>query len=211
MRISRSKNATKRKPSGERASSTAKSGKSASAQKATGDQSLLWTVTIALFAIGAVMVYSASSATSALQAHGDPLGSLKRYLLIGAVGLILMRVASRLDLNRIRELTPVALFAAFGMLVLVLLPGFGVQVNGARSWLGTDALRFQPSEVMKLALVMYTAMLVAQDPGRVRNLKSMSNPLLYVIGGAVALIALQPDLGTDLVICVSLAMLLIVA
>lgn len=209
MRISRSKKATKRKPSGERASSSAKSGKTASAQKATGDQSLLWTVTIALFAIGAVMVYSASSATSALQAHGDPLGYLKRYLLIGAVGLILMRVASRLDLNRIRELTPVALFAAFGMLVLVLLPGFGVQVNGARSWLGTDALRFQPSEVMKLALVMYTAMLVAQDPSRVRNLKSMSNPLLYVIGGAVALIALQPDLGTDLVICVSLAMLLI--
>lgn len=209
MRISRPRRPSRRESAKSRDRSPAKSGKSTAAQKATGDQSLLWTVTIALFAIGAVMVYSASSATSALQAHGDPLGYLKRYLLIGAVGLILMRVASRLDLNRIRELTPFALFAAFGMLVLVLLPGFGVQVNGARSWLGTDALRFQPSEVMKLALVMYTAMLVAQDPGRVRDLRSMSNPLLLVIGGAVVLIGLQPDLGTDLVICVSLAMLLI--
>lgn len=205
MRISRPSSKSSRKRP------TAKSGKLTTAQKATGDQSLLWTVTIALFAIGAVMVYSASSATSALQAHGDPLGYLKRYLLIGAAGLILMRVASRLDLNRVRELTPVALFAAFGMLVLVLLPGFGVQVNGARSWLGTEVFRFQPSEVMKLALVMYTAMLVAQDPNRVRDLKSMSNPLLYVIVAAVALIGLQPDLGTDLVICLTLAMLLIAA
>lgn len=211
MRISRPSISGRRENARGRGRSTAKSGKASAAQKATGDQSLLWTVTIALFAIGAVMVYSASSATSALQAHGDPLGYLKRYLLIGAAGLILMRVASRMDLNRIRELTPVALFAAFGMLVLVLLPGFGVQVNGARSWLGTEVFRFQPSEVMKLALVMYTAMLVAQDPSRVRNLKSMSNPLLLVIGGAVVLIGLQPDLGTDLVICVSLAMLLIAA
>lgn len=215
MRISRSsarssrerpKSSTKTGPK-----KSVKAGKSAAVSKATGDQSLLWTVTIALFAIGAVMVYSASSATSALQAQGDPLGYLKRYLLIGAAGLILMRIASRLDLNRVRELTPVALFAAFGMLALVLVPGFGVEVNGARSWLGTEVFRFQPSEIMKLALVMYTAMLVAQDPSRVRNLKSMSNPLLYVIGLAALLVALQPDLGTDLVICVSLGMLLIAA
>lgn len=182
-----------------------------SAPKPTAEQSLLWTVTIALFAIGAVMVYSASSATSALQTDGDPLGYLKRYLVIGAAGLILMRVASRFDLNRVRELTPVAMIAAFSMLVLVLLPGFGVQVNGARSWLGTEAFRFQPSEVMKLALVLYTAMLVAQDPKRVRDLKSMSNPLLYVIGAAVLLIGLQPDLGTDLVICATLGMILVAA
>lgn len=190
--------------------STAEPRSKASA-KPTAEQSLLWTVTIALFAIGAVMVYSASSATSALQTDGDPSGYLKRYLLIGAGGLILMRVASRLDLNRVRELTPVAMIAAFSMLVLVLLPGFGVQVNGARSWLGTEVFRFQPSEVMKLALVLYTAMLVAQDPKRVRDLKSMSNPLLYVIGAAVLLIGLQPDLGTDLVICATLGMILVAA
>lgn len=211
MRISRPSARSNRERPKASPKKSDKSGKAATVSKATGDQSLLWTVTIALFAIGAVMVYSASSATSALQAQGDPLGYLKRYLLIGAAGLILMRIASRLDLNRIRELTPVALLAAFGMLVLVLLPGFGVEVNGARSWLGTEVFRFQPSEVMKLALVMYTAMLVAQDPSRVRDLRSMRNPLLYVIGLAALLVGLQPDLGTDLVICVSLAMLLIAA
>ncbi|MGB0890474.1 MAG: FtsW/RodA/SpoVE family cell cycle protein, partial [Solirubrobacterales bacterium] len=133
------------------------------------------------------------------------------YLLIGGVGLILMRFATRIDLNKVRELTPILMIAAFSMLVLVLLPGFGVEINGAKRWLGSGALRFQPSEVMKLALVLYTAMLVAQKPGRVRDLKSLSNPLFYVIGAAAFLIALQPDLGTDLVACATIGMILVAA
>jgi cell division protein FtsW len=92
-----------------------------------------------------------------------------------------------------------------------LLPGFGVEVNGAKRWLGAGIARFQPSEVMKLALVLYAAMLIAKDPKRVRTLSSLANPLFYVIGGAVVLIAAQPDLGTDLVICATLGMMLVAA
>jgi cell division protein FtsW len=136
-------------------------------------------------------------------------GYLKRYLIIGAAGLFVMRFASRIDLDRVRQLTPVLLMVAFGMLVLVLLPGFGVEVNGARRWLGAGILRFQPSEVMKFSLVLYAAMLIAQDPRRVRSLGSLANPLFYVIGGACGLIMLQPDMGTDLVICSTLGLMLV--
>ncbi len=177
----------------------------------SSDEQLLWTITIALFAAGAVMVYSASSGNAALQIDGDPTGYLKRYLVIGAIGLVAMRFLSRVNLERVRELTPMLLMAAFGMLVLVLLPGFGVEVNGARRWLGAGILRFQPSEVMKFALILYAAMLIAQDPKRVRSLSSMANPLFYVIGAAAALIMLQPDMGTDLVICATLGLMLIAA
>lgn len=179
------------------------------ARAQTPEQSLLWTVTIALFAAGAVMVYSASSATSALSTDGDPLGYLKRYLVLGAIGLVAMRFTSRIDLNRLRQLTPALVVVSFGLLLLVLLPGIGAEVNGARRWIGPGIARFQPSEVMKFALVLYVAMLVASDPNRVRNLKSMANPLFYVIGAAVMLIALQPDLGTDLVICATIGTILV--
>lgn len=182
-----------------------------SGQHQTPEQSLLWTVTIALFAAGAVMVYSASSATSALSTDGDPLGYLKRYLLLGGIGLLAMRYTSRIDLNQLRKLTPALVVAAFGLLVLVLIPGIGVEVNGARRWIGVGMAKFQPSELMKIALVLYVAMLVAKDPSRVRSLKSMSNPLFYVVGAVLFLIMLQPDLGTDLVICATIGMILVAA
>ncbi len=183
----------------------------AAGRKHTPDEQLLWTITLALFAAGAVMVYSASSGNAALQAGGDPTGYLKRYLVIGTAGLMIMRLASRVDLNRVRELTPALMIAAFSMLVLVLVPGFGVEVNGATRWLGAGMLRFQPSEVMKIALVLYAAMLIAQDPKRVRSLSSLANPLFYVLGAACGLIMLQPDMGTDLVIVATMGLLLIAA
>ncbi|MFY9488147.1 MAG: putative lipid II flippase FtsW [Solirubrobacterales bacterium] len=216
MRLSRRQRSRGNKRSGKpdaeatRTSESSVAG-SAVAAKPSSEQSLLWTVTIALFAAGAVMVYSASSASSALTTDGDPLGYLKRYLVLGGFGLLLMRYTSRMNLNRLREITPVLLGVAFVLLVLVLVPGFGVEINGAKRWLGAGMARFQPSEVMKLVLVLYAAMLIAQDPTRVRSLKTMSNPLFFVIGAAVLLIALQPDLGTDLVICATMGILLIAA
>lgn len=157
------------------------------------------------------MVYSASSGNAALQVGGDPTGYLKRYLLIGVSGLLIMRFASRVDLAKVRELTPFFLAGAFVLLVAVLLPGVGVEINGARRWLGAGILRFQPSEVMKIAAVLYTAMLLAGDPRRVRSLRSLSNPLFWVLGAAALLIVLQPDLGTDIVIVGTILVLLTAA
>lgn len=193
------------------AKESAAAGRSRAKGKQSTEEQLLWTITFALFAVGAVMVYSASSGNAALQAGGDPMGYLKRYLVIGMAGLIAMRFASRVDLERVRQLTPMLLGAAFFMLVLVKVPGFGVSINGATRWLGQGMFRFQPSEVMKISLVLYAALLIAQDPGRVRDLKSMANPLLYVIGAACMLIMLQPDMGTDLVICGTMGLMLIAA
>ncbi|MFY9470343.1 MAG: putative lipid II flippase FtsW, partial [Solirubrobacterales bacterium] len=209
MRLSRPARSRRNERAGRPGAGSRTAGDRSAAATPSSEQSLLWTVTIALFAAGAVMVYSASSASSALSTGGDPLGFLKRYLILGGAGLLLMRFTSRVSLGKLREITPLLLAGSFGLLLLVLIPGFGVEVNGASRWIGVGMARFQPSEVMKLALVLYAAMLIAADPARVRSLKSMSNPLFFVIGAAVALIALQPDLGTDLVICATIGTLLV--
>src|SRR3954453_16602747 len=172
---------------------------------------LLLTATFCLLAGGAVMVYSASSARTLLQGQGDGTAYLIKYLAYGGVGLIGRQIISRLDLNLIRRYTPVLLGAAFLMLVLVKLPGIGVRVNGARRWLGFGPLQFQPSEIMKIALVLHTSAVVATRPKIARNIKTLTGPVIGVGFGAVALIALQPDLGTCLVICFTLAMMLVAA
>src|SRR4051812_22396338 len=172
---------------------------------------LLLTATFCLLAGGAGMGYSASSARTLLQGEGGGTPYLIKYLAYGAVGLIGMHVVSRLDLNLVRRYTPVLLGAAFVMLVLVKVPGLGVRVNGARRWLGAGPLQFQPSEIMKLALVLHTSAVIAARPKIARNLRTITGPVILVGAGAVGLIALRPDLGTDLVICATLAMMLVAA
>jgi cell division protein FtsW len=172
---------------------------------------VLMTATLCLLAFGAVMVYSASSARNVLQSGGDGTGFLIRYVVFGAVGLAGMRFLSRRGLDGLRQLTPVALAGSFALVLLVLVPGFGVQVNGARRWLGASALQFQPSELLKISLVLYAAGYLATHPKRIQTFRGMIQPLLLVFGGACLLVALEPDLGTALVIAFTCAALLIAA
>ena len=142
------------------------------------------------------MVYSASSARTLLEGHGDGTAYLVKYLIYGAVGLGLMHLLSRHGLARVRRYTPMLLLAAFVMLLLVHVPGIGVRVNGARRWLGAGPLQFQPSEIMKLALVLHaSAVLSGARPKTRRRLRGVARPILGVGGAAVLLIAAQPDLG----------------
>src|SRR4029079_19781546 len=100
---------------------------------------------------------------------------------------------------------------AFALLVLVLIPGFGVHINGARRWLGAGPIQFQPSELMKLALVLHAAAVLSARPKISRNLRLIVGPILGVGGAAVLLIMAQPDLGTSLVICFTMAAMLVAA
>src|SRR5215212_1694615 len=139
------------------------------------EHSILITATLCLLAAGAVMVFSASSARSVLSGQGDGTSFMVKYVAYGTVGFALMQV-----------------------------PGLGVSVNGARRWLGAGPLVFQPSEIMKLALVLYAAKLLAERPKILRRPQNLG-PLGLVAGSAVLLIASQPDLGTALVICFTMA------
>ncbi|MBA3331703.1 MAG: cell division protein FtsW, partial [Actinobacteria bacterium] len=170
---------------------------------------LLLTATFCLLAGGAVMVYSASSARTLLEGQGDGTMYLVKYLAYGGVGLLAMHLLSRHGLGAVRRYTPWLLLGAFVLLVLVLIPGIGLKINGARRWLGAGPLQFQPSEIMKLALVLHTAAVLAARPKMAGSLRAVAGPVLGVGGCAVLLIMAQPDLGTSLVICFTMAALLV--
>jgi cell division protein FtsW len=174
------------------------------------EYNVLLTATLCLLALGAVMVYSASSARTLLEGQGDGTTYLVRYLVYGALGFVALHLVARTPLDRVAKVTGPLLAFAFVCLVLVKLPGVGVTVNGARRWLGAGPLQFQPSEVAKLALVLYSAEVLALKAGRIRTPRSVS-PLLLVTGVALLLVASQPDLGTSLVIAFTLTALLVAA
>jgi cell division protein FtsW len=175
------------------------------------EQRILLTATLCLLAFGAVMVYSASSATSLLQGQGNGSGYLVKYLIYGAIGLALMRVLARDGVAKAEAITGPLLVTSFVLVLAVHVPHVGVSVNGARRWLGAGPLQFQPSELMKLALVLYAATLLAKRPQRVHDLRELARPLLAVVGGAILLVVTQPDLGTAMVIAFTTIALLVAA
>jgi cell division protein FtsW len=175
------------------------------------EYSILYTATLCLLAGGAVMVYSASSAESLLSGTGDPSYYLKRYVMFGLIGLAVMHLASRHGLAAIRAVTPIFLVGSFVLTVAVMLPGLGVTVNGATRWLGFGPLQFQPSEMLKVALVLYAAQVLAARPRATKTLGGLVKPLLIVVGVAFLLLLKQPDMGTAMTICFALGALLIAA
>src|SRR3954467_563428 len=175
------------------------------------EYTLLYAVTLFLLAIGAVMVYSASSATSLLHGSGDPSYYLKRYVIFGMLGLVVLRVMSQQGLKLAKTFTPLLLAAGFALTFAVKLPGIGVNVNGATRWLALGPVQFQPSELLKLALILYAARLLAQRPDSVQTIKTLARPLLIVVGAACMLLMAQPDMGTAMVTCFAIFALLIAA
>jgi cell division protein FtsW len=173
---------------------------------------ILMTATLCLLAFGAVMVYSASSPLGVLNGQGNGTGDFFRYLIFGALGLAAMHVLERRGLTLLdQRMANLLLLGSFTLLVLVLLPGFGVDILGARRWFSAGPIQFQPSELMKIALVLYVARYLADHPNRMRGFRQAMAPILIVAGPACLLIVAEPDLGTTLVVVLTLVMLLLAA
>src|SRR5918999_413 len=187
------------------------SARAAAPRKRPVEYSILYTATLCLLAFGAVMVYSASSAESLLSGSGDPSYYLKRYVMFGLIGLAVMHAASRHGLAAIRAVTPIALVVSFCLTVAVMLPGLGVTVNGATRWFGAGPVQFQPSELLKVSLVLYAAQVLSARPRATTSLEGLVKPLLIVVGVAFLLLLKQPDMGTAMTICFALGALLIAA
>ncbi len=174
------------------------------------EYSLLLTATLCLLALGVVMVFSASSTTSLLGDSGDGAFYLKRTVLYGAAGLVILRLLSVRGVRIMRPLTGVLMAVSVFLLVAVMIPGVGVEVNGAKRWIGAGLFQVQPSELAKVALILYGAHLLATRPKLTKSIGDMA-PFL----GAVALISLlvvvEPDLGTAMVACFSSAAMLVAA
>ena len=174
---------------------------------------ILMTATLCLMAFGAVMVYSASSPTGALSGGGSGTGEFIRYLAFGAIGLGAMHVLERRGLAIIdKRLVKLMLWGSFALLLLVMVPGFGVKIAGARRWFSAGPIQFQPSELMKISLVLYVSRYLADNPKRLgRKMSQAMGPIAVVAGPACLLIVVEPDLGTTLVVAFTIVTLLLAA
>lgn len=156
---------------------------------------------VVLLVIGVVMVFSSSMVQGFLlkDSTGYYLFRQIEYLLLGGVGMYL---AMRVDYHLWRPLAGVGLLASVALLLL--LARFGQELNGARRWLFVGPLEIQPSEIAKAALVLYTAhWFSGQRPELRHSLRGLA-PFGLVVGGVVALVFKQPDVGTTLVIVAAL-------
>jgi cell division protein FtsW len=168
---------------------------------------LLVLVPLALTAFGLVMVYSATSSSAAL-GNGNPMGYLERQAGYAVLGITLMICAARTDFRKLRALAPGLVLAALGLCLAVLV--IGERINGARRWIGFGPAAFQPSELAKLAILVWCASYLARKPPP-RTLKDLARPLGLLVGVFAVLILVEPDLGTVITIVVMVGAMLLVA
>lgn len=155
---------------------------------------LLFMATVMLLSIGIIMVYSASQVTAA-ERMDDTFYFLKKQLLWALIGVLAMISVMNVDYWRYKKLAAPFLITAFILLVAVLIPGVGKSVKGAQRWLNFG-IPFQPSEIIKLALVVFMAWSLSQAKSRIRYFGRGLLPYLVILALACGLILMQPDLGT---------------
>ncbi|HXN83123.1 MAG TPA: putative lipid II flippase FtsW [Myxococcales bacterium] len=164
---------------------------------------------LVLAMFGVVMVYSASAVYASARL-GDGLWFFKRQALGAAAGLAALLLAMKLGYRRIEKLAVPLLLLSLVLLVLVLVPGLGVVAGGARRWLRVGSLSFQPSELAKVALVLWLARSLARKGERVRSLVAGLLPHLFMLGLFALLLLFEPDFGTTVVMaCLTFALLFV--
>jgi cell division protein FtsW len=152
-----------------------------------------------LIPLGLVMVLSSSSITQ-FQAGNSPWRYFQRQVVWALVGLIGMWIALRTPLRRVRMFCRVFWLISMGLMLVPFVPGLGVSVRGARAWVGIGPIVFQPSEFLKLAVLLVVADVIARRGSRMGELKQVMLPCLSIIGlGAFMMIA-QNDLGSAIVL-----------
>ena len=168
------------------------------------DQMLVWTV-LALLAIGLVMVYSASIATAEASKFTGFNAEyyLLRHGMYIVVGLLIGIAAFQIPLLDWQKLAPYLFLLGVLLLVLVLIPGIGREVNGSRRWLPLLVANLQPSELMKWFAVLYAADYTVRKGGVKRNLVKGFLPMFGVMTLVGFLLLLEPDMGALVVICLT--------
>lgn len=164
------------------------------------------TLVIILLSFGLVMVFSASSESSRVL-QGDAYFFIKRQAIWAVVGLVVMIIMSKIPYDKWKSLSKIAMVVAFALLILVLV--IGKNTNGGKRWISLGAMQFQPSEVAKIAIIIFLAAIIEKNqkilPQFVRGLL----PLLLLVGAVAGLILFEPHMSAAMVIVMVSCIMLI--
>ena len=170
----------------------------------------LFTTTVILICIGIVMIYSASS-IYAWERYEDGFFFLKRHMVFLVIGAFLTFLVMNVDYRRFRSFAKPFLLLSLLLLVLVLIPGIGREVSGARRWFRFKFISFQPSELANMAIIVYIADFVTRKGNVIKEFLRGFLPPVGVLGLVALLILMQPDLGTTLAIGIVVFIMLFVS
>jgi len=167
------------------------------------DHCLLW-VTALLLSIGLVMVYSASIAIAegSRMTGNNATYYLTRHAIFVLVSLVAATVVFQVPLRVWQQLAPFLFLGGLGLLALVLIPGIGREVNGSRRWLSLYVVNLQPSELVKVAVVLYAADYTVRKAAFMHSLRKGFLPMFAVMMLAGGLLLMEPDFGAFAVITV---------
>ncbi|MCW4355425.1 putative lipid II flippase FtsW [Hoyosella sp. YIM 151337] len=160
---------------------------------------LILSIAALLSILGLVMVLSASS-VSEIGRSGSAYSMFFRQLVFVLAGWVMFYIALRIPVRLLRRFALLAFLLTLVLLALVLVPGIGVLVNGARSWFQFAGFAFQPSELAKITLALWGAVVLGDRAVRTKSVRDMLIPLLPGALIAAYLIAMQPDYSTMIVL-----------
>ena len=168
---------------------------------------MLFLASVSLVLLGLVMALSATAAPS-LSGTDSAWSLFKSQAMWLGVGVLALLVLLRIDYHLWKRLAPVGLGVSVLLLALTAVPSVGLSANGARRWLGVGPVVFQPSELAKIAFVMFVADLLSRPDRHMEDTRATLQPVLMLTGGIAGLLMLQPHLGTTvLIVGVALTML----
>jgi len=157
---------------------------------------MILVVTAALISLGVVMIYS-SSAVYAYEIFHDNFYFLKHHLTSLCLGIILALYFMNVDIHALRKYSRPLMLFSFLLLIIVLVPGIGVAISGARRWLKIADMTFQPVELVKPVFLLYMADFLDRKSVGGYSLFGVFRPALIIIGALCGLVLLQPDLGSS--------------
>jgi cell division protein FtsW len=163
-----------------------------------------------LLAFGLIMVYS-SSVVTAYTVYRNQFYFFFKQLLSAGIGIVAMLILMRIDYRLLRALSVPGLIGAIGLLAAVLIPGIGSEVYGAQRWISLGQFQLQPSELAKLALVLYIAHWLTAKREQVSDFANGLLPFGVLMSIVVALLMKQPDMGTTIVIVTTAVAIFFVA
>ena len=162
---------------------------------------------IILLCLGIIMLFSASSYYS-LSTYGDSNFLLSKQLLFAAIGVVAMIVISKINYKSYKKLSYIGYIVALILLLMVLIPGIGQTRNGATRWLSFGTSTFQPSEIMKIMLVMATAKYLASNYKKDNGIKGLVVPVILLLTVGVVMFLQKHMSGMVIMIVASTSVIL---
>ena len=158
--------------------------------------------------LGIIMIYSSSYVWASYK-YDNPYKYATHQTIFLIMGFILMFFVLKIDIKLLKEKANIIFIFSFILLILVLIPGIGTVRNGSRSWFGIGSFGIQPSEFMKLALIIFTAKYLTNN--KIKDIKTTVLPILIVLFLVFGLIMLEPDFGTGVIIIMTIIAMLFVS